>query len=663
MKDKHFTKFLKDISKELKDVKPVISEAVQSISIEPIVEETTAERVAKYLSTSQKRAQKRDDSIPAKSGDLIQKSTVVDSIPAKPENIENQRWDDPLRKEPAEKFVTFKEMNDHYSLFLNRIQQQMGTMSGGGEVRFSRLDDVNTTGATDNTFLSYNANTNKFVFDSVDAATDTTLGTIIPGPAFNMDGDILRLNTGDSLTVSNNALILLAGSSTRIGGVKSGNGVIIAPDGTINIDSEGLSFSFGDFYATSIPDPEGSANTAALLSSVNENEGIVIATNGTGAVEIVGEFHIHRTDGTVSAALEVLPIFSVLSDGQVQLLVPAADQLSGALEIVGNDSGIFHPPNQTGVILHTTGNTNTPNRVYHDSINSYPIIVGRRYNGDLGALEAVANNDIIFRIAGQASTGSDFEPFGPAKINWIATEDQGPNNQGGKITIDVTANGTSAFGNVLTPAEFTENGIIAALGITGDLTGNADTVTNGIYTTDTGTVTNTMLANSTISGISLGSNLAALTAGSYVTSAGTYTGATARTFAVDATTTNTASKVVARDSNGTIAATNTTLATRQAGSFGSGQTLTINMATDKYVHANITGETVTVAYTNITPGKEIYIFFTNATGGDLAVNSGVSDQNATNAKAVENTKHGGTSQIRITSLGTTVNDLYVHFKK
>jgi hypothetical protein len=63
---------------------------VQSISIEPIVEETTAERVAKYLSSSQKR----DDSIPAKSADLIQKSTVVDSITAAPEDIEQQRWND-----------------------------------------------------------------------------------------------------------------------------------------------------------------------------------------------------------------------------------------------------------------------------------------------------------------------------------------------------------------------------------------------------------------------------------------------------------------------------------------------------------------------------------------------------------------------------------------
>lgn len=47
------------------------------------------------------------------------------------------------------------------------------------------------------------------------------------------------------------------------------------------------------------------------------------------------------------------------------------------------------------------------------------------------------------------------------------------------------------------------------------------------------TVANTDLANSTISGVSLGSNLAALTAGAGLSSAGTYTGATARTFTID----------------------------------------------------------------------------------------------------------------------------------
>jgi len=43
-----------------------------------------------------------------------------------------------------------------------------------------------------------------------------------------------------------------------------------------------------------------------------------------------------------------------------------------------------------------------------------------------------------------------------------------------------------------------EGRVYSDTGFTGDLTGNADTVTNGVYTTDTGTVTSTMIADGTI---------------------------------------------------------------------------------------------------------------------------------------------------------------------
>ena len=504
-------------------------------------------------------------------------------------------------------------------------------------------------------------------------ATTTTAGAVKPGLGFNIGaGGALTLNAGPMFALDESDVFqLLPATETRIGGVKAGSGVAINPDGTILIDSEGLEFTFGDFSGT--VGTYTDTTDYALLQSLNADEDIVIATNGTGHVNMVGEFNVYATNADVTDAIESFePIFRVLSGGKVRMIVPAADTLAGAFEIIGNSTGYSHPTNQTGVILHTTGQVDTVNRVYHDAVNNYPIIVGRRYNGIVGALENVKSGDVIFRIAGQASTGTDFETFGPAKINWMATEDQGPTNQGGKITIDVTANGTAAFGNAITEAEFTATGVVSTVGFVGDLTGNADTVTNGVYTTDTATVTNTMLAgsiannklaNSTISGVALGGDLAALSAGNYLTGTN-YTGATARTFAVDATTTNTADKVVARDSNGTIAATNTTFATREAGSFGAGETLTINMATDKYVLATITNATVTVAYTNITPGAKVTIFLKNPdVNNDYAVNSGIATTNMTNAKAVENTKKGGTSELKVHSFGTTVADLYGNFRK
>lgn len=70
-------------------------------------------------------------------------------------------------------------------------------------------------------------------------------------------------------------------------------------------------------------------------------------------------------------------------------------------------------------------------------------------------------------------------------------------------------------------------------------------------------ITNSDLANSTISGISLGSNLAALTFGQYLqVGASSYNGSTATTITTNGTSTNSGSTLVARDINGDFSARN-----------------------------------------------------------------------------------------------------------
>ena len=120
-------------------------------------------------------------------------------------------------------------------------------------------------------------------------------------------------------------------------------------------------------------------------------------------------------------------------------------------------------------------------------------------------------------------------------------------------------------------------------------------------------VTNTAIAingaavTGAISG-QAGSVANALTAGTYLTSAGTYDGSAARTFAVDATSTNTASKVVARDASGNFAAgtitaalsgnaTTATTATNTAG--GAANQISYNTAagTTAYIVAPTTAGT------------------------------------------------------------------------
>ena len=341
------------------------------------------------------------------------------------------------------------------------------------------------------------------------------------------------IKLSDGVTAGGLSIPYTIATDTVIGGVKAGPGVTINAQGQILIDSADLSFSFGDFeavvgtYAVGHPD---AGEDYALLRTVHANEDIVFASNGTGVVKVLGEFSVSATSGTgIDDTLLSEPVFQVKADGQIRMLVPLADEVAGAFEIIGNTTGAIHPPTQTGVIIHTTGNTGITNRVYHDANNNYPIIVGRRYNGTVGNLTQVLNNEVIFRIAGQASTGTGFETFGPAKINWMATEDQGPNNQGGKITIDVTANGTAAFGNAVTALEITATGIVSTVGFVGDLTGNV-TIGSGNTLDVTGaTVTGLTFSGfdpADIAGTMTGTTIKSTVTGSSLTSVGTLTGLT-----------------------------------------------------------------------------------------------------------------------------------------
>jgi hypothetical protein len=150
---------------------------------------------------------------------------------------------------------------------------------------------------------------------------------------------------------------------------------------------------------------------------------------------------------------------------------------------------------------------------------------------------------------------------------------------------------------------------IANTGVTAATYGSASAVpviaVNAQGQITSATTTNIAINGSAVSGNisgSAGSVANALTAGTYLTSAGTFDGSAARTFAVDATSANTASKVVARDSSGNFSAgtitatlsgsaTSATTATNIAG--GAANQIPYNTAsgTTSFITAPTTGST------------------------------------------------------------------------
>lgn len=136
--------------------------------------------------------------------------------------------------------------------------------------------------------------------------------------------------------------------------------------------------------------------------------------------------------------------------------------------------------------------------------------------------------------------------------------------------------------------EFTGGNIYTSGSFIGSLSGNASTVTNGVYTTDTGTVTSTMIADNTIVNTDINSSAGILysklnltsgivnadisaSAGIVDTKLATIsTAGKVSNSATTATSSNTASSIVSRDSNGDFSAGIITA----SGFIGSGNLLT-----------------------------------------------------------------------------------------
>ena len=177
----------------------------------------------------------------------------------------------------------------------------------------------------------------------------------------------------------------------------------------------------------------------------------------------------------------------------------------------------------------------------------------------------------------------------------------------GTAAITVTAAAGTLSGNTLasgvTASSLTSVGTLGSLtvtnAITGSVTGNAGTVTNGVYTTDTGTVTSTMILDGTI----LNADINASAAIADTKLATISTASKVSNSATTATSANTASAIVARDGSGNFTAGTITAALTGNASTATDATNATNVA--------ITNDTSTSSY--------VYPVWVGTTSGNQAV--------------------------------------------
>ena len=90
--------------------------------------------------------------------------------------LPNEKNSDPLTP-LNQKFATLDDLQNHYKLFLNRIQQQLSTIGGGGEVRLEFLDDVDRATASNTAGSDFKFTLNKWVGDGVVIVSITGITT------------------------------------------------------------------------------------------------------------------------------------------------------------------------------------------------------------------------------------------------------------------------------------------------------------------------------------------------------------------------------------------------------------------------------------------------------------------------------------------------------
>ena len=197
---------------------------------------------------------------------------LLNEPPSETESIDGQS--DPLTP-MDQKFATLDDLSSHYRLFINRIQQQIATIGGGGAGFVKDLDDVDISGLADNYILQYDASVSKWktVVNSGVGAGGTWASSSV--------GVSTTKNVGiGTTTAKSDATLYVVGNIEATGNVNVA-GTITYED-VKNVDSLGLST-----FRSGVEVRTGTATTALLVQGDARVTGIL--TVGTASVTIDGD--------------------------------------------------------------------------------------------------------------------------------------------------------------------------------------------------------------------------------------------------------------------------------------------------------------------------------------------------------------------------------------
>lgn len=302
--------------------------------------------------------------------------------------------------------------------------------------------------------------------------------------------------------------------------------------------------------STAVKTVNDSLNTANTFLQANTGVALQTALANTGAANNIIQTQIsnlntYSTGSFVQANASFLQANAAYSRANT-----SANSFVGTTGTASPSNGALTYAGSFGVTITGSGSTLTVATPQDLRSTSTPTFSNVTLSNALPIASGGTNNTSYTSGQRIVFDGAKFASL--ANVSQTITGGLSTSNTITSISFDVRSGGITAYtGAKIAIASNQVSGL--ATSATTDTT-NASNITSGtLPNARLSSVPNSALAYSTISGVSLGSNLYTLSLGSYLTGT-SFNGSSAVTAAVDATAVNTAGKVVARDASGNFAA-------------------------------------------------------------------------------------------------------------
>ena len=341
------------------------------------------EQLISNISGNIKKLEGKVESIRESYRKIQQKHQILnEGLLNEPPAIDNEDPLTPLDK----KFVTLDKFQEHYTLFVNRIQKQLSTLGGGGAVNIRDMDDIDRSSAMVNgKVLEYDSSTGKWKGgDGTGTVTEAFKNIAVSGQS-----DIVADASTDTLNVVGGSNVTITTNAT------TDTLTINAANDNTQLTTEAVQDIVGDMF---------SGNTETNITATYQDS--------DGTIDLVA------TDTDTNTQLsteEVQDIVGAMFSGNTETNITATYQDSdGTIDLVSTDTNTQLSTEEVQDIVGAmfTGNTETNiTATYEDSDGTIDLVASSSGGGDItvqdeGSSLSTAATTLNFTGAGVVASGT-----------------------------------------------------------------------------------------------------------------------------------------------------------------------------------------------------------------------------------------------------------------